>query len=300
MVPFGGEATVGGMLGGLIRISGPIDDFEPRSRRGWTSLYARSLISGLRHRSDFSTVERYCFFLGYARSGHSIVATLLNAHPEMVVSNELHALRFVQRGFRRDQIFALILALDKSFGESGRKWTGYDYIVPDEYQGSFTRLRVIGDKKGGATSRAFADRPGLLRKLRETIKVPIRVVHVTRNPFDNIARMSKTGTADLGGMLVRYSGLCDSVSRVRDELTSEELFDTRHEDFSRCPESVLESICGFLGVSASAKYLADCASIVNEPTTRARDTVSWTKDQIASVNRLIDRYPFLDGYSFDT
>ena len=33
-------------------------------------------------------VEKYVFLLGWPRSGHSIVGSLLNAHPDMVISNE--------------------------------------------------------------------------------------------------------------------------------------------------------------------------------------------------------------------
>ena len=33
-------------------------------------------------------VKKFFFFLGWPRSGHSIVASLLNAHPNIVVSNQ--------------------------------------------------------------------------------------------------------------------------------------------------------------------------------------------------------------------
>jgi hypothetical protein len=255
----------------------------------------------LRNRRDFASVERFCFFFGYARSGHSVVGSLLNAHPEMVVSNELHAVRFVQHGFNRNQLFALILARDASFGEMGRKWTGYDYAVPNQHQGEFRTLRVIGDKKGGATSREFASHPGLLDRLRTVVGVPIRAVHVTRNPFDNIARMSMSGKGtDLGSMIVRYSGLCDSVSRTRKQLSAEELIDIRHEDFSRAPADFLADLCRFVGVSTSGDYLRDCASIVREPEIRPKDKVEWSAADITAVNRIIDRHPFMAGYSFDS
>ncbi len=33
-------------------------------------------------------VEKFVFFLGWARSGHSIVGSLMDAHPNMVIANE--------------------------------------------------------------------------------------------------------------------------------------------------------------------------------------------------------------------
>jgi hypothetical protein len=239
-------------------------------------------------------------FVGYARSGHSVVATLLNAHPEMVISNELHALRFVQHGFRRNQVFALVLARDEAFEASGRRWTGYDYSVPNQSQGTFTQLRVIGDKKGGASTRYLAEHPGLLERLRRVMGMPIRVVHVTRNPFDNIARMTMSSRLDLQNTIARYGRLCNSVSTIRRELAGDELLDTRHEDFFSSPSDTLALMCKFIGLDADPAYLADCASIVQPPSRRARDGIDWTNEDIEAVNLIIAKHPVLDGYAFDS
>ena len=78
----------------------------------------------------FDDVQRFCFFIGHARSGHSIIGSLLNAHPEVVISHELDAVRFLGKGFSRRQIYTLILQRDEVFGSMNRTWTGYDYNVP--------------------------------------------------------------------------------------------------------------------------------------------------------------------------
>ena len=57
--------------------------------------------------------------------------------------------------------------------------------------------QVIGDKMGGVTSMNLAN-PGYantLQQLSETVKVPIKFIHVTRNPFDNIATIMLRATA---------------------------------------------------------------------------------------------------------
>ncbi len=46
----------------------------PRSRTQWATRYGRSLIEWMRFRGPISRVERFCFFIGYARSGHTLVA----------------------------------------------------------------------------------------------------------------------------------------------------------------------------------------------------------------------------------
>ncbi len=274
--------------------------FNPRSRRQWAEVFLRSAASGIRHRGDFAHVERYCFFVGYARSGHSLIGSLLNAHDEMVVSNELNSLRFVQHGFRRNQVFALVLARDAMFGNMGRLWTGYDYSVPNQFQGRFTRLRVIGDKQGGGSTRRLRDDLGLIERLRRVVGVPIRVLHVTRNPFDNIARMTVKSRFDLRNTIERYSGLCDGVSAVRAVLSEDELLDVRYEDFLGDASASLASICKFLGVFAEPDYLRDCASIVEPTAKRARDLVEWTQQDREMVSKIIARHAVLAGYTFDS
>ena len=52
-------------------------------------------------------------------------------------------------------------------------------------------LKVIGDKKGGGTAMAI-DRLGnlsILEEINQVVQVPIKFIHVHRNPFDNIATM---------------------------------------------------------------------------------------------------------------
>ncbi len=274
--------------------------FNPHSRREWAQVLLHSTASGLRHRADFSQVERYCFFVGYARSGHSLIGSLLNAHREMVVSNELNALRFVQHGLRRNQLFALILARDAMFGDMGRLWTGYDYSVPNQFQGRFTRLRVIGDKQGGGSTRRLRDDLGLIERLRHVVRVPIRVLHVTRNPFDNIARMTSKSRFELRNTIERYAGLCDGVSAIRDRLSPDELIDIRYEDFVSSVPSSLASICNFLGVDAEPGYLQDCASIVESTASKARGIVEWTDEDREMVAEIIARHPVLAGYTFDS
>lgn len=49
--------------------------------------------------------------------------------------------------------------------------------------------QVIGDKKGGRTTRLLASNNNLLGNMSKTVNLPIKIIHVVRNPFDNIATM---------------------------------------------------------------------------------------------------------------
>jgi hypothetical protein len=274
---------------------------QSSKRSDWGRFYVSSAADYLKYRQDFARVERYCLFVGHARTSHSLIASLMNAHREIVISDELNAIRFLDHGFRRGQIMSLILARDRQFGVRGRRSSTYDYSVPGQHQGSFDRLTVIGDKKGGGSSNYLIHEPRLLEKLRSVMRVPIRTLYVTRNPFDNIGRMHlRRGDTPIARSIEGYADECEIISRIRRDLDSDEFFDLRSEDFVKSPAESLSSICSFVGVEATEDYLTACSAIVREPREKPRELVEWTPKDIDRVNELIAKYPPLRSYSFDS
>ncbi len=142
----------------------------------------------------FRDMKTFCMFLGFPRSGHSIVGSLLDAHPNIVISDELDVLRYIKLGFSNMQICQLILSRSRIQAQAGRKKTGrrgkdYSYMVPGQWQGQYEKIRVIGDKKGGAAIIQLMSEPDLLQQLQQTIDSEIKFVVITRNPYDNISTM---------------------------------------------------------------------------------------------------------------
>ena len=52
-----------------------------RSPREMRALYVRSRLGALRDRGRHEALERFALFVGYARSGHTVLASILDAHP---------------------------------------------------------------------------------------------------------------------------------------------------------------------------------------------------------------------------
>ena len=270
--------------------------------RGLPITYASSLIEGIRRRRLFDGVETYCMFIGYPRSGHSLVGSLLDAHPEAVIAHELDALRYVRGGFRRNQIYALILRNDREFTEAGRTAaTGdYQYAVPNQHQGRFDALRVIGDKRGGRSTVRLRDRPQLLDRLQAMTKVPVRLVHVVRNPYDNIStiyrRRGKKGS--LPQAIEFYFSACAVNADLRARLAPGQVLDLRHEDLIDAPAPTIENLVRFVGLSPPPGYVEDCSSILFSSPRRTRHDAPWTDELRADVQRRIDDIDFLAAYSF--
>ena len=116
--------------------------------RNYPALYVGSALKSRRYRGDLASVRAFLVFVGHPRSGHSLVGSLLDAHPRMVVSHELDVLKYVAAGYRRDQLLTLVLEHARVNVAAGRTSWGYSYAVPGQWQGRYRDLAVVGDKRG--------------------------------------------------------------------------------------------------------------------------------------------------------
>ncbi len=261
--------------------------------------YGASFIAGFRERSLFGQIETYCMFVGYARSGHSLVGSLLDAHPDIVIAHELDALGFIQNGFSRSQLYALILNNSRAISASGREQTGYTYEVPGQWQGRFRTLQVIGDKRGHMSTARLQRRPELIDRLERVVRDPVRLIHVVRNPFDNISTIAKRRGTTLEYAAERYFSLAETVSTLRRRLGSERMMDLRHESLIEDPRGALKQLCGFLNVAADDAYLDDCARVVFASPHRTRFDADWSDQLKARVATRARDIPFLADYHWD-
>ena len=274
---------------------------RPRTRTDVARFLARAAVDGVRHRKDFREVEKVFFLVGYPRSGSTLIGSLLNGHPEMVIAHESDLFRYVKPGVTRSQLFAILLERDRLFAAADRQFNGFDYAVPGASQGVYDRLRVIGDKHAGRPARRIHDNPELLDRFRKTVRVPLRVLHINRNPYDMIAsRVSKPTPSPVDEGIEIYRKLGVAVDDVRTRLDPAELYELRYEEFTAEPERQLREICAFIGVETPPGYAEAAAALIRRGGGRGRDTIPWSDTQRAAVETMIEARPVLAGYSFDS
>jgi hypothetical protein len=251
-----------------------------------------------RYRDEFSRVTSFCLFIGYPRSGHSLVGAMLNAHMHAVISHELDVSPLVLGGASRDELFSRILARAAWFNLRGNR-SNYRYQIPNKWQGRFETLRVIGDKRGGTAAQSLARHPDLLDRLRNTVGVPVRLIHVVRNPYDNIAAIARWHRLTLDASIEFYFSHFSVTGKLEELAPAADIVTVRHEAFFNAPEETLSGVCSFLGLEASAAYLQECSSIVFRQPTSPRFRIDWTAAQKADVASRTREYSFLAGYTFD-
>ena len=268
--------------------------------------YTRLMLGRLRNKysASFSRTRAFCLFAGYPRSGHTLIGALLNAHPEMVIAHELNVLTCVKQDYDRDTLFAKLIGRDKWFAARGNVWTGYSYKVPGQWQGRFTELKVIGDKRGGRTSRELYHDPGLLDRLQKTVDIPVRIIHILRNPFDNIATRARGGNyynreVDKEGLhreIERHFTEVEAIDHIRKQKRYD-IYELRHEDFIEDPGKHLADMCRFLGVEPYQEYLDACLSILRKSTHKSRNKIDWDQQSIDKIYEHMKKYDFLQNYS---
>jgi hypothetical protein len=240
-----------------------------------------------RYREDFNAVRGFCLFLGYPRSGHSLVGAMLNAHQHAVIAHELDALALIIRGCSRDELFARILGRAAWFTLRGNR-SNYRYQIPNEWQGRFQRLHIIGDKRGGTAVQWIRQQPDLLDRLRVTVKVPLRLVHVVRNPYDNIAAIARWHKLSLDESIEFYFSHCELTGVLERIAGADEVITIRHEDLVADTEHVLSRLCNYLDLTSSPEYVAQCSSVVFARPTEPRRRVEWSRNNSrASRDRLM-------------
>jgi hypothetical protein len=261
--------------------------------------------SAVRRAPDrFAQVRTFCVFVGHNKSGTSLLGGLLDAHRDIVLADEVDALRYVEAGFARDQILYLLDRGSRSEARKGRvtarRLQPYSYRVPGQWQGSTLVPLVVGDSTSGTSTRRLGAHPDLCGGLRSLMPgVDVRLIQVIRNPFDPISLMMVRGGRSFANSIDHYFAACETLARIR-RTEGGAIFPVRYEAFVGDPIAGLTSVCAFLGVDADRAYLDACASIVRPEPDGGREMVRWTRPWIDDVERRLARFAFLEGYSYES
>ena len=284
-------------------------------------------------------IRNFVLFVGYPRSGHSIVGTLMDAHPHIIISNEFNLfssfadLDKVPASRWRENLYNLLYLRSIQDVHHSRETSikGYSLGVKNLWQGRFDRyIEVIGDKSGDVTTRSYMrNKTEFLRNyqlLKERVRVPTRVIHVLRNPFDMIAtslvlwrnnmetfrhlKLDFNSKSRPGHFKYNNSQLVDRTTEIvfqefdtameliANVFGQENVLDVHNRDLVRDPEGTMSRILKFVGVRVSSQYLRVCAEKVFKSVSRSRNMVVWTPEQRRNVERKMRSYKMLSRYSF--
>ena len=140
---------------------------------------------------DTSELNFFVIFLGNSRSGTTIARSILDRHPNAMISNEVNVLKYLQAGANWKSILGRIKENTKKFRDTPF-WTDYSYNIQyEESKFSNKKLKIIGDKKAGKSIELLQAHPQLLAQLIDWSPVPVKVIHCIRHPFDVISTKTR-------------------------------------------------------------------------------------------------------------
>jgi hypothetical protein len=270
--------------------------------------------------------QTFVLFFGYPRSGHSMVGSLLDAHPDAAIANQFDAMKAYFSGTPRDELYRELVSVSTVYKLVGRCQAGYEFDVPGASAHAFApgQLKVIGDKCGSATTHRHLSRQELA-KFQKFVGVNVSVIHVVRDPFDEISsRFAVEYTKQKWNLQhdpknhaslaanptnVEAMGLKSGLAKTVDKTMSQISYnmqarswiqsgqlpgyhwlDVPIEAFSKDPLPQLERLCEFVGLDGKKdSYLERAASIVRSEMHASRDELVWPPDIYNRITHELDR-----------
>lgn len=245
------------------------------------------------------TPRFFLLFLGRGRSGSSLCGGLLASHPNIIFPNqkEFKDFEFTDENELYQMLFNAA-HIKQWIWEPLRNLSEWKHIK------RYDDIRIIGSKKQGTLIKKINDFKKL-DELKNKISVPVKFIHVYRNPFDNITTIfnesQRTKHVKLGinmksldkAITYYFYGMQVTQSVID---RGEDVLNVQHEELITNTEKVLSMICNFLGVPMIKEHLDFFKPMIWKTPRQSRNKIIWTFDQITRVNNLKNQYDFLEEY----
>lgn len=279
-------------------------------------------------------INKFVFFLGHPRSGHSIIASLLDAHPHIIIAHEVNIFTKMSESRPRFTTKSTIFnALWKnsfySFWQGHRSKQdaikGYTLTIEGLYQGAYqSYIEVIGDKKAGKSTGLLANDPTewhkVYRELKSIVSLPIKVFHCIRNPYDNIATLiidnavvknhGSLNSTTIGKVRNSHENYTFNPQEVEQQINMYfkyyqaiediklelDMLQIHHQDLIENPRETINKMCDFLGVSCSENYLDICSDKIFKSPSKSRYRIVWEQYQLSEIKSQIKKIGSLQRY----
>ena len=136
-----------------------------------------------------NAVKYFVFFVGHGRGGSSILGSLVDAHPHMVVATDYQLFHKWNQNpdYHRNRSVLYtalyIRARRVAFGYRKFDSRGYSLYIENAYMGKYlNNITVIGEKEAGSATASFSINKArwlrTYRDIKRTTNVPVKVVQV--------------------------------------------------------------------------------------------------------------------------
>ncbi|MXX99053.1 MAG: sulfotransferase [Gammaproteobacteria bacterium] len=297
------------------------------------STFGRRVVNRNPYDLDFQDIRTMVLTIGLNWSGSSLVGFLLTAHPNIVIADDMQRFHPVKPMLSRieylstiyngnlNKLFSAILNIDRLCYQNKISLTSLHnkaqqkphiirirnrhecyVIVPNQYQGSFERLKVIGSKASVENTLLLLTN-NTLENLRRRFKrkdIKLKFLFTVRNPYDAASRIKIKRKDNTEEWLRVFKSCCKRSEKILKRIDPQDIFLYRHEDMCKDPRRQLARLCDFLQVPILADYIEDCASRVVQEPYKSRLDINWSPELKEMITRMIEKYDFFSGYDWES
>jgi hypothetical protein len=231
-------------------------------------------------RVDFSQLKTFVLFLGNPRSGTTLVRSIIDAHPNAIIANELHTVRQMKAGASWKKIRKNICINSRNF-KANPVWTDYSYGIPGA--GKKTKIHIIGDKRAAGTVHEFSLHPHLVPELKALIPLPLKVIRCVRNPYDVIATRTRRNELDADQNIERYFSIEQEAQLILEQLQPSGVKYVYSEELIGDPGATINGLASFLELDEVPGYIEACKSILYPSPNLSRYHAGFTPEQLTRI-----------------
>lgn len=267
---------------------------------------------------EIQSIRSFVMFMGFGRSGHSVVGQVLNAHPNALVADEApifdelgaspsmretvdYLVRwdqaFALKGYNKDSFIRKNEHLTRLFSLRGK---ARNFRFPGLLQGYVQLPSLLGNSKAGYTSRYIAEQPEVVSSFETAVGVPLKFICILRNPFDMIASGVRRRGASFDEIASNFEQMAQYVESSLATLVDHEVLMLRQEDFLLNVEASLERIFDFLELPLNTEYKKIVQKRLFAEPSKTRYKVPEIEENKSRIQRLIDNHQFFAGYSYQS
>lgn len=258
------------------------------------------------NKTHFASLKYFCVFIGYPRSGHSIIGSIIDAHPNACISHEYHALANYTNFNTKEDFFYELLKTAEQQANSGRQSYGYEYLFEGLSQGTIEQLQVIGDKRGSGTTHYLINDLNSIDIFQQFVELPLKIIHVTRNPYDIIT--TKASYHQSKKVTITKEAIQTSIRVLEKEaLLNQQLIDSKkheilsfaHESLILNPIDTIQNLFNYLELPIDQKFIAKIVAKIFANSNKSRNSYAWNSAEIEQVKNQILSIPIFSEYNYD-
>jgi hypothetical protein len=135
-------------------------------------------------KNNYDQLQSYVVFMRYKRSGSALLSVLLNAHPDIMFPRVELLYEKFHKFKTREDLFDHVAKASRRYTSKTFSANGYRY--PIHGSGTTRKPLVIGHKSATRTFLPLAEGTKL-KEFGAKVEVPLKVIHLVRNPYNMIA-----------------------------------------------------------------------------------------------------------------